>query len=62
MGDAIRLDERLLDLFSGRNRGKEDSTPRPETPREMERRAVERLYGARSHVVTRIDSEAADGS
>jgi hypothetical protein len=53
MSDAIRIEQRVVDFFSGRSRRQDDEerAPRPETPREMERRTVERLYGDRSGVV-----------
>ncbi len=61
MGDAIRIEQRLLDLFSGWSRKQPPKPPDRESPREMERRAVERLYGGRPSVVVRSEHDAGDG-
>jgi hypothetical protein len=60
MGDAIRIEQRLLDLFAGRSRKGGPKQPDRESPREMERRAVERLYGGHPSVVVRTEREAGD--
>jgi hypothetical protein len=61
MGDAARIEQRLLELFSGR-RHKQSQHPGRESPREMEQRAVERLYGGRPTVVVVSDREGDDKS
>jgi hypothetical protein len=60
MGDAIRIEQRLLDLFAGRSHKGGPKQPDRESPREMERRAVERLYGGHPSVVVRTEREAGD--
>jgi hypothetical protein len=60
MGDAIRIEQRLHDLFAGRRHRERPDRPGRETPREMEQRALERLYGERSTTVVRTEQEAED--
>jgi hypothetical protein len=55
MSDALRIEQRLLDMVSGRQR-KQRPQQRRESPREMEQRAVERLYGGPT-VVVRIEHD-----
>lgn len=61
MGDAIRIEQRLHDLFAGhRDSGTPPKHPDRESPRDMERRAMEQLYGERSKTVTRVEHEPGD--
>jgi hypothetical protein len=60
MGDAIRIEQRLLDLFAGRSHKEVPKQPDRESPREMERRAVEKLYGGRPTVVVLSEHDADD--
>jgi hypothetical protein len=62
MGDAVRIEQRLLDLFSGRRHKQGPQHPDRESPREMEQRAVERLYGGRPTVVVLDEHEGEDKS
>ena len=57
VSDAIRIEQRLHDLFAGRRNGAKPQQPDRESPREMERRAMERLYGERSTAVVRTERE-----
>ena len=59
MGEAVRIEQRLHDLFAGMRNGA-SRPPEKESPREMERRAVERLYGGHPSVVVRSEREAGD--
>ena len=62
MGDAIRIDQRLQALFAGRRESESrPKHPEGESPREIERRAVERLYGERSTAVVRAEPEEEKG-
>jgi hypothetical protein len=61
MSDALRIEQRLLDMVSGRQR-KHRPQQRRESPREMEQRAMEKLYGGRPTVVVRSEHEADDES
>jgi hypothetical protein len=62
MSDAIRIDQRLHDLFEGlRRRQAENRTPRRPTARETEQQAVDQLYGEhRSTVVVESARDAAE--
>ena len=60
MGDAIRIEQRLHNLFARRDDGARSKHPDRETPREMEERAMERLYGERSTAVTRVEQQPLD--
>ena len=62
MGDAARIEQRLLELFSGRRHKQGSQHPDRESPREMEQRAVERLYGGRPTVVVVAEREGEDES
>ncbi len=46
MGEAASIEQKLYDLFAGKRNGAARK-PEAETPREIERRALERLYGER---------------
>jgi hypothetical protein len=59
MNDALRIEQRLLGLVPGRQR-KHRPQQRRESPRELEQRTVERLYGRRATVVVRGEHEADD--
>ena len=59
MSEAIRIEQRLSNLFSGRRRSTKRE-PEPESAREVEQRAVERLYGERSSIVVRSAGERRD--
>jgi hypothetical protein len=61
MSDALRIEQRLLEMVSGRQR-KHRPQQRRESPREMEQRAMERLYGGRPTVVVRSERDADDES
>ncbi len=61
MGEAVRIEQRLHDLFSGMRNGA-SRQPERESPREMERRAMERLYGERSSAVVLAEHESQDQS
>jgi hypothetical protein len=50
VSDAASIEQRLHDLFAGMRNGA-GRQPERESPREMERRAMERLYGKRSSAV-----------
>ena len=56
MSDAIRIDQRLHGLFTGRRNGA-GRPPERESLREIERRAMEQLYGERSTTVNRAEPE-----
>ena len=56
MGEAVRIEQRLHDLFAGMRNGA-SRPPEKESPREMERRAMERLYGERSSAVVLAEHE-----
>ena len=58
MGDAISIEQRLHDLFAGWRQKEDPPQPARESPREMERWAMERLYGGPSSAVVRIEREA----
>jgi hypothetical protein len=58
VGEAARIEQRLHHLFAGFRSGAR-TQPRRETPREIERRAVERLYGERSTAVVLTEAEDA---
>lgn len=60
MGDAISIEQRLHDLFAGRRRSANGQHPERESPREMERRAMEQIYGERSRTVTRVEQQPRD--
>jgi hypothetical protein len=51
VGDAISIEERLQGLFAGHRQRGRGSHSEAESPREAERRAMERLYGERSKAV-----------
>jgi hypothetical protein len=51
MSEAVRIEERLADLISGRRRKHGPQHHDRQTPREMEQQAMERLYGERSSTV-----------
>jgi hypothetical protein len=59
VSDALRIEQRLLDLVSGRQR-KDRREEHRESPREMEQRAMEKLYGRRPTVYVRSEREADD--
>jgi hypothetical protein len=59
VGEAIRIEQRLHDLFAGFRNGA-NRQPERESPREMERRAMERLYGERSSAVVLAEHETAN--
>jgi hypothetical protein len=59
MNEALRIEQRLLDMVSGRQR-KHRPQQRRESPREMEQRAVEKLYGGRPTVVVLTEHDADD--
>ena len=59
MSEAIRIEQRLHDLFAGFRNGA-NRQPERESPREMEQRAMERLYGERSSAVVLAERETAD--
>jgi hypothetical protein len=59
VGEAVRIEQRLHDLFAGMRNGA-NRQPERESPREMERRAMERLYGERSSSVVRAEHRSAD--
>ena len=59
MGEAVRIEQRLHDLFAGM-RKPASRQPEKESPREMERRAMERLYGERSSAVVLAEHDRAD--
>lgn len=61
MSDAIRIDQRLHDLFEGlRHRQPKDRAPRKPTARETEQQAIDQLYGEhRSTVFVESASDAA---
>jgi hypothetical protein len=54
MSDAVRIEQRLSDLIAGRHKRGPQHHNR-QSPREMERLAMERLYGERSKTVTRVE-------
>jgi hypothetical protein len=56
----IPIEQRLHDLFAGRRHRERPERPDRETPREMEQRAMERLYGERSTTVVRAEHESED--
>ena len=59
VGEAVRIEHRLHHLFAGfRNGG--NRQPERESPREMEQRAMEHLYGERSSAVVLAERETAD--
>jgi hypothetical protein len=58
VGEAIRIEERLHDLFAGRRERANGRHRERESPREMEQRAMERLYGDRSKTVTRVEQDS----
>ena len=58
MGEAASIEQRLHDLFAGVRNGA-SRTPERESPREMERRAMERLYGERTSAVVLAENERA---
>ena len=60
MSDAIRIEQRLAGLFAGRRERSRAKHPDPESPSEIERRAMERLYGQRSRAVVRAEPRDAD--
>ena len=60
MGGAISIEQRLHDLFAGWRQKDHHEQPDRESPREMERRAVERLYGGKRSVLVKIEREAGD--
>jgi hypothetical protein len=60
MSDAIRLEQRLHDLFAGLRR-KQAEGPRRPTARETEQQAIDQLYGGRrSAVVVESTRRSAD--
>jgi hypothetical protein len=61
VSDALRIEQRLLEFVSGRQR-KERRREHHESPREIEQRAMEKLYGGRPTVVVRTEHEADDDS
>jgi hypothetical protein len=61
MSEAVRIEQRLHDLFAGIRRPA-SRQPERESPREMERRAMERLYGERSSAVVLAEHRSADQS
>jgi hypothetical protein len=57
MGDAISIEQRLHDLFAiRRHRHRPEHSDR-ESPREMERRTVERLYGGHPSVLVHVEHQ-----
>jgi hypothetical protein len=58
MGEAISIEQRLHDLFTGLRQREPRPQPREESPREMEQRAMERLYGGPPSAVVRIERDA----
>ena len=60
MGDAISFEQRLHDLFAGWRQKEPSRQPDRESPREMERRTMERLYGGNSTTVVLVEQEAGD--
>ena len=58
MGEAASIEQRLHDLFAGIRHG-EGRRQEKESPREMEQRAMERLYGERSSAVVLAEHETA---
>jgi len=62
VGDAASIEERIHGLLAGRRR-KAPRKPEAESPREIERRAQEQLYGERSKTVVRSEQRPKqDGS
>jgi hypothetical protein len=57
VGEAVHIEQRLHDLFAGMRNGA-SRQPEKESPREMERRAMERLYGERSSAVVLAENES----
>jgi hypothetical protein len=62
MGDAISIEQRLHDLFAGWRQKDHQPQPDRESPREMERRAVERLYGGHPSVLVHVEQESGEDS
>ena len=60
MGDAISFEQRLHDLVAGWRQKEPIRQPDRESPREMERRTMERLYGSNSTTVVLVEQEAGD--
>jgi hypothetical protein len=58
VGEAASIEQRLHDLFAGMRNGA-SRTPEKESPREMERRAMERLYGERTSAVVLAENDRA---
>jgi hypothetical protein len=59
VSEAVSIEQRLHDLLAGMRIGV-DRQPERESPREMERRAMERLYGERSSTVVRAEHGSAE--
>jgi hypothetical protein len=57
VGEALSIEQRLHDLFAGMRNGGARK-PERESPREMEQRAMERLYGERSSAVVLAEHES----
>jgi len=62
MSDAIRIERRFSDLFAGRRRRRGSRQAEQETPREIEARAMEHLYGHRSNIVVRSQDDDGDAA
>ena len=61
MGEAVRIEQRLHHLFAGMRHGARRQ-PESESPREVERRAMEQLYPERSFAVVLAERESAKQS
>jgi hypothetical protein len=55
VSDAIRIEQRLAGLFASRRDKARARQPNAESPGEIERRAMEQLYGERSRAVVRAE-------
>ena len=62
MGDAISIEQRLHDLFAGWRQKEPQQQPDRESPREMERQAMEKLYGGPSSVLVHVEQESGKDS
>ena len=63
VSDALRIEQRLLEFVSGRQRQRKDRrAEHRESPREIEERAVEKLYGRRPTVYVRSERDSDDQS
>jgi len=60
VGEAISIEERLHGLFAGRRHKMRERHAEPDTPRDVERRAMEQLYGERSKAVVRVERRPGD--